>query len=51
MDPERLGGLRDLSDELLAPRLGGQRGRALQQGLAPAGGHGQLESRKHRADD
>ncbi len=51
MDPERLGGLRNLADELLAPRLGGQRGRASQQRRAPAGGNGPLESRKHRADD
>jgi hypothetical protein len=51
MDAERLGGLRNLADQLLATRLGGKGGRSLKQRCAPSGGDGELESRKHCADD
>jgi hypothetical protein len=51
MDAVRLGCVRHLADELLAPGLRGKGGRPLQERLAPAGGDGELESRKHHADD
>jgi hypothetical protein len=51
MDAERLGRLRDLADQLLATRLGSEGGGPLEQRRATARGHGELESRKHRADD
>ena len=51
MDPEGLGGMRDLADELLAPRLRREGGGPAQERLAPPGRDGELESRKHHADD
>ena len=51
MDAERLGRLRDLADELLAPRLGRQRHRPLRERRAAAGGDGELEAGQEDADD
>jgi hypothetical protein len=51
MDPERLSRRRDLPHELLAPRLGRQRRRLLQQPRARTDGDGELESRQKYADD
>jgi hypothetical protein len=51
MDPEGFGGMRDLADELLAPGLRREGGGPAQERLAPPGRDGELESRKHHADD
>jgi hypothetical protein len=51
MDSERLGGMRDLADELLAPGFRGEGGGSAQERLAAPGRDGELESRKQYADD
>jgi hypothetical protein len=51
MDPEGLGGMRDLADELFAPGLRRERGWSAQERLAASRRDGELESRKHHADD